>query len=72
MFALIYSNKHAEVRDMIKQDNGNKSPPQGFVELEEGLYEPVDLKDTSTDTEIDDYKDMMLEMHRFVNRQKSS
>ncbi len=43
-----------------------------FSEVEEGLYEPVDPKDQSTDTDVDDCKDMMLEMHSFVNRQKSS
>ncbi len=49
---------------MIKPDSSNEelNPTQPFDNNSE---------DTSTDTDIDDYKDMMLEMHRFANRQKS-
>lgn len=33
--------------------------------------EPFDPEDHSTDTDVDDYKDMQIEMHRFYSRQKS-
>ncbi|WP_316357267.1 hypothetical protein [Candidatus Neptunichlamydia sp. REUL1] len=50
--------------------NSDQNIP-GFEQTEEDLYEPANSEDTSTDSNVDDYKDMQLEIHRFVKRQKS-
>ena len=36
---------------------------------DQDLYEPADPQDQSTDSNADDYKDMLIEMHRFAKRQ---
>ena len=57
-------------------DDVNPRLPKPFPKEEKDqaaneTTKPCDPEDHSTDIDVDDYKDMLIEMHRFYNRQKS-
>ncbi|WP_316359467.1 hypothetical protein [Candidatus Neptunichlamydia sp. REUL1] len=52
---------------MMTPDSNEDIP--GFFEIEEDLYEPAGPQDQSTDSNADDYKDMLIELHSFAKRQ---
>ena len=56
---------------MIKPDDSNEvlNPTQTF---DDDNSQTNNLVDSSKDTNVDDYKDMMLEMHRYSKSRKSS
>jgi len=57
---------------MIKPGNSNEAlnPTQPFDD--DNNSQTNDPADSSKDTNVDDYKDMMLEMHRYSKSRKSS
>lgn len=52
-------------------DDINPQLTKSFLKEGKNEIDPYDAEDCSTDIDIDDYKDIQIEMHRFAKRQKS-